>query len=89
LSFLLEETLEAILERDLERVDPVKKAERAKLPKQLPQEAKKAVPAAIRHAVVRRDQNRCAYPGCGATRWLEISRLITSSRAPHSNPVPS
>jgi hypothetical protein len=76
----LEETLKAVLARDLERTDPVKKAERAKpkAPKRFPQEGKRALPAAVKHAVVRRDGNRCQHPGCDSTRWVEISRSYTS-----------
>src|SRR5574338_182735 len=66
----LDETLEAMAEHYLERKDPVRKAERAKPKDSFPQESTRAIPAAIQHAVVRRDKNRCVE--CGASRWLEI-----------------
>ena len=66
----LDEALEAMAENYLERKDPVRKAERAKPKSECPQESTRAIPAAIKHAVVRRDKNQCVE--CGATRWLEI-----------------
>jgi len=78
----LEETLKNLLTGYIKKNDPVNKAERAKpLPKDFPEESKRALPMLIRHAVVRRDQNRCTYVSakgkrCDSQRWLELHHQI-------------
>ncbi len=73
----LEEALKPLLIAHLEKHDPVKKALRAKAKPthHFPQETQKAIPAAIKHAVVRRDQNRCQHPGCQTSRWTELHHI--------------
>ncbi len=82
----LEETLRAVLTQHLERKDPLKKAQRAKpMTNDLPQEGKRAIPMPIKHAVVRRDENKCAHVDakgkrCNASRWLEIHHRLPLSK---------
>lgn len=81
----LGETLGTVAEEYLERHDPVRKAERAKpLPKSFPQESTRAIPAAIKHAVVRRDQGKCVR--CGSSRWLEIHHKKALSKGGLTTP---
>jgi len=82
----LEDTLKAVLSLHLEKNDPLKKALRAKpIAKDLPKEGKRALPKPIKHAVVRRDENKCAHidvkgTRCNATRWLEIHHRLPLSQ---------
>ncbi len=78
----LEEALKPLLIAHLEKHDPVKKALRAKAKprNQFPQETSKAIPAAIKHAVVRRDQNRCQHPGCETSRWTELHHITPRAK---------
>ena len=82
----LEDTLKAVFSQHLEKNDPLKKAQRAKpISKDLPQEGKRALPKPIKHAVVRRDENKCAHidtkgTRCNATRWLQIHHRLPLSQ---------
>ena len=86
------EALEYSVDLALEKLDPVKKAERAK-PRKSNQEPKelcahkisiakrKPLPAATKHAIHRRDQGRCTEihedgTRCENTSWLHIHHII-------------
>jgi hypothetical protein len=75
----IEKALEASLDAYLEKHDPIKKAERAEKRKQKPvkpSSGRKKLPAAVVHAVNRRDEDQCThlYPDgsrCESRRFLQ------------------
>ena len=44
------------------------------------------IPSRVRAAVLARDRHRCATPGCGATRFLEVHHLTPRSRGGSNRP---
>lgn len=82
----LEDVLGAALELMLQRIDPVRRAERrrakAKLPGGEPKASERpAIPAALRDAVLERHGRRCAWVGpdgsrCPERRYLELDHVL-------------
>lgn len=80
----LEEVLEALACGYLQREDPVLKAERAKKPVsakgQVSRTVRLAIPAAVKHQVIKRDRGQCAFVDkegkrCPSTRFVAIHHV--------------
>ena len=90
----LEEAIDAMAEAFLERNDPVRKAERAspKKPAPTPEpRGRRPRPAAVNHAVNRRDQGRCAHQEengnrCQERRWLHVHHRLPVARGGTNDP---
>ena len=87
----LEETLDLMVEAFLEQNDPVRKAERAqrRSPKPVARQVesaasaergRKLLPAALRHAIAKRDGDQCTHADrdgnrCSSARWLDLHHI--------------